>query len=357
MNRNPQMPLVNSILLSIYLLMTMGIELEFMSKYHFLIRLGLFVFPFLLQLLYKIQFSVLSIIVFLGGVLFCLFKGYFFIPLIYVISAPILAKFVLSNRFELKMLYITYGIIGFFFVNAALHDTLNDFMMSSRNYVSIKLLFTSTLITLIAYRQCNKVIIWPAIFTLIMSIMAVGRGGILCSSLNFLALLYIRYIRNLNNKFKFLILFLMIVPVILYWSAIEDFYDASDQLARVREMGFEDTAREDIWEEYFSNIDLATFFTGYDFTTNRWIHGYEDNPHNSFILLHAYLGIFILVPIYLLLYSFYSHLKRKQYIYILPLIVLIIRSFTDVIFLNYYDFIIIIFVYHSFMENKIAYLH
>lgn len=354
MNNSIIPSIVNSLLVGIYLLMTIGVDLVSMSRYVTFMEIGLYIMPFML-IVYGLHFSLLSVIIFAGASLFCLLKGFIYLPLVYLISAPILAQFVVARKFNIFILYIIWGLIILVFFNAALKDDLDSFMLCSRNYVSIKLLFVSTLITIIVYRQSKKIIIWPALITLILSLMAIGRGGILCSSINFIGLLYLKLLYNSRLGFKLLFVTLLISLVVFYWPQIEEIYEASDQLERLRDEGFEDSSREDIWGEYLSRLDMTTIITGVNIYECPLIHSFNNNPHNSYLLLHAYLGIFALIPYCLILYALYVNISRKDYVYVLPLIALLIRCFTDIALLHYYDFIILLFVFRSFELKKDKY--
>lgn len=347
--RNSDFPsVINSILLGLYMMMTLGVSLVLLDRYVAIFQIGLYLYPFVLLLVYRLRLTLLGLIIFTGGVFFCMLKGIVYLPLVFVLTAAIVAQFVLSRKFNLLSLYIIYGLIGLVFVNAAIHDSLEILMTSSRNYVSIKLLFLSTLITIITYRQNDKIIIWPALFTLVLSLLAIGRGGILCSSINFFGLVYLKYVKGMNVSLKIGFIAVLCFIALYNWSEIEESYEASEQLERIRDKGLEDSARDRIWAEYFSKIDLLTFITGCNLYECRIIHSFDNNPHNSYILMHAYLGVFAFIPFWLMLRALFVNIRRKDFVYVLPLIALLIRCFTDKALLSYYDFIIMIFIYRSF---------
>ena len=347
----PWLTIINSLFLSIYMLLCVIVEIKAIGA-HTAFRVLIVLLSFL-PILRGIRIPLIAIFLFFISILFCFLKGVFFLPLVYILSAPVMAKFVMKNKFYMTPLYTVYAIICLIFLNAARHDALDEFMDVSRNYVSIMMLYSSSLIAYIQYRQEKIIVIWPFFVTFLLSLLAVGRSGILCSTLCLLGILIVRVSCISSKGIKIFLLLSIVSIIILSIPFLIDFYEQSEVLERIRSKGFQDMHRENILETYIDNIDITTFFTGYDYTHNRFIHSYGDNPHNSYIRLHSYLGIFFIIPIYLIFYSLAYNIKKREWIYVIPFLSILLRAFTDTFLINHYDFLVLIPIIYSFSFLKI----
>lgn len=301
-------------------------------------------------LIYNISFSFFGIL-FFGGVAFLgVIQGNPTSSL-YLITAPLLASFSLKKTFDLKILYFAFGIICMVFLYEAQRGALDTFKTTSRNYVSVIMLFNSMLISLIAYNQTKKILVWPYVLALFFSLLALGRGGIVCSFLCLMGIILIK-IHQLSKRVRYLLLSIVLIFVVGSIPLILDVYEKLDFFERIREKGLKDDARAYIWDAYGSAMNTERLFLGYNLKNDAIISKYGDNPHNSYLFLHAHMGVLVVIPVLLVFYTLFFHIRKKEFIYVIPLFAILLRGFTDVIFMSPYDFIVLIFVLHAFMNKQ-----
>ena len=313
-------------------------------------KMGAFVLsflPFIISNRYRP--SVLFCMFFFVILLFDIIKDFFVPSVLYVAGGAIMAKFVLKRKFNLYMIYATFLLMWTCFFRAGISESLDSVLVASENFVSAFLLFNAVCVTVITYRQNNEIILFPSILCLIVSLMATGRTGIISSFIFLLGLIILKIQHVRKRFFRRAIYIFIVISLLSSVSTILMIYENSEALARIRNRGFQDGARETIISNYLSNMDFTRIMIGYNYNENNVIHSYGDNPHNSFIKAHAHLGFMFFVFLFYIGRSFFIYLNRKEYIYILSIIVLLIRGSTDIIFLNHFDFVVYMLVFPAYI--------
>lgn len=345
--------ILNSIYLSLYLFICFGEELAVTAGYVNLFKMGALVLSFIpLFLFKKCKVSILFLLLFTIVAVFNIIKDFFVPSLLYLIGGPLMAKFILTRKFNTFVLYCCFVFIWFVFLRAGLNNTLDNVLNASDNFVSVLLLFNAICLTIIVYLQNGKIIIIPSLMCLIVSLIATGRGGIICSFILFAGLLLVK-IGSIKNRFiKKVSFFVMGITLLFSLSSIVILYENAEALERIRDRGFQDNAREEIVTSYISSLDLSRIVIGYNYNNNSTIHSYNDNPHNSYIKLHAYLGFFFFLFICFIIRSLWIYLQNKEYVLIISIIAILLRGFTDIIFLNHFDFVLYLLVFPAFLDKK-----
>lgn len=344
----------NSIILVGYMLLCFGAEMAATQSFHNFLKIGVIIVSFIPMLIIKKR----------PIVLFCFFVFLFVFILdiineqlssvtLFVLSAPLFASFVRNSRFNITLLIISFLIISLILLNAVLRGHAQEILVNSANFVSVTILFNAVLLTYIVYNQSSKIILFPSLMAWLVCLFAVGRSGILCSSFLFAGILFLKFNRLFTKRIRILVVSLISVLVISSIPVIVDFYESADNLERLRTRGFNDYSRERILEAYMSHIDLYTFIIGYNISKDPTIHSFGDNPHNSYIKLHSHMGVFFLVPLVLVGWSIVSFIRNRQFLYLLLLLSLLIRCYTDMILLNHYDFVIMVFAFSAIANNRI----
>jgi hypothetical protein len=221
-----------------------------------------------------------------------------------------------------------YLIISFFFYQM-FNGILPDFMFprTSRNFISVCLLIGCSYHIISCIQNSSRPSFFIFLCSFIISIYAIGRGGIISFAI---LLFFYPFTLDIKLKYKVLIVFsflLISVSGLLYF---QTFLNDSG-LKRFDSMGIE-SERSSINSDYLIaalKSPISMFF-GADYNRIPSIVFVELNPHNSFIRLHVYYGLLgFIIFISFLVYSMIIFFSKRQYIYLLLISVLLIRSFLD----------------------------
>lgn len=242
--------------------------------------------------------------------------------------APIVARF------------ICYFILGFFFLKMLSGvDPQNIIPGASRNVVSAySVSLTMLLVILYKNGQIAPPILAPFL-TLILSVWAVGRSGIISSSVIFLSMIFAFYGKKASygqNKYlnssriRLFFLKLILITVLLFIMFFSDIY-IYDYLQYLDQKGLTDVYRGYIIADYLDRITLITLFIGIDLASIPSIAYMELNPHNSYIYLHAYFGFFSIIIIFGVLISILKEFVSGNLAFSICAIACCFRFYTDVI--------------------------
>lgn len=266
--------------------------------------------------------------------------GLAIIPVIYKLN---------YNLFKL----FNYIIIIFFAIYITLGILPDDvFPRTSRNFISVLLLIGCSYHYISSYQNNLKPSFLIVFFSLIISLWAIGRSGIIVFSI--LTIFYPIYLKISNVKKTLMILSIFILTVFIFIFFSELLIEVG--LSRFESMGVE-SERNDINSDYISSSlsSLQNLFFGPPYSTINSIVHVELNPHNSFIRLHTYYGlvgfVFFIVA-YALAVKYY--IKGKNLIFLFLLFALTIRSYLDsTAFHGPFDPIIYFLIFYNFKTLKL----
>jgi hypothetical protein len=265
--------------------------------------------------------------------------------------------------------YFVFYALASYFISLILLGYSGDQALkwSSSNNISVIMLISCISLYIILDFENREIDLIPAILTLIISIWGIGRGGIISSFILFFGLLFIKFKNKAIYLYLLFLTLIMLCVVIYIYSdflieyAINNNY-LSNAAFRFIERGdefSESSARSDMWQNYFNNLDLQRLFFGANVEKDPWDSGVENsfNYHNSFINLHLQTGLVGLITIFFLFTALVNYYKKNKLLFLL-LLVLITRSLTDtMIFFGRYDFIpfffIFTFINKSYLRDKI----
>lgn len=297
-------------------------------------------------------FSVFSIVVLIQVI-----NGTFTPFVLYCFSSPLVAYFIYSNKFNTKILTIPlYIIASYVIIYYALNKTVIGALKNvSENYLSVILIMNIITIYMVKFRQKETITILPAFIGFFLSIMAIGRSGIVTSGFLLVLVLWLkwRHFSVLKKAVSFLALITPILAIMfLKWGAILNILENMSVFEKFTNGGLDSPSRDIIKEAYLSNINSFTFFVGYNYADNYWFQHYGLNPHNSYIRLHYFSGILFFVIILLLLMSLLK-LVKKNIFFAGMLAVILIRSWTDsVIFLTLFDYVLVLLVLTALYNDR-----
>lgn len=219
----------------------------------------------------------------------------------------------------------------------------------SRNYVSIFLLISIFIITYLYENLGENVPIWVPITYLILSILAIGRGGILASII-YCMLYYVVDLKK-NSKYTSLKLVLAFIGFILL---IVFFLLEYDTIMNMFFSRFVDSSalnsnngRMRLYLLYISKMlhSFSSFFFGVRITEiSKILPFIEGNLHCSFLQVHASFGILGIVGVIYYLKNCFQYLfKINHYYEIIFLIVFLFRIATDFALCGFVTDIILIY--------------
>lgn len=233
-----------------------------------------------------------------------------------IIVTPSIA--LLIFRFRIKKIF-SIGIflsVLFFLVYKwfVLGYDANELTTNSRNYISYFLFLYLTPLVFTCYRNKELIQIIYPIIILVMSILAIGRGGILMSLL-FLVGWIIMKTKTTRHKFLFyLTIFLLVIlssSVVISPDFLELYF------SRFEDRALDSEVRTIGWINYINCVfdNPYSFFTGYPVHKEAYIMDVLDGSlHNSYLTLHAragFVGIFI---IFYILKGLIILFRNKEYL-------------------------------------------
>lgn len=271
----------------------------------------------------------------------------------YIITTFTFAYFFKNGKFNRKIIYFPIIIISLFFTYYILsgQDLNNIFPHSSRNMISYIMITNASIVMIIEWRQYKKIVIWPSVLTLLFSLFAIGRSGIICSSFLLIGVLFIKY-----NSFSFIkkniYLVYVVVPILLFIILGFDMIKQLYFLEKIINRGIVDEARYNMIHAYLLHMDFKNILIGYNIESSHVFIRNHLNTHNSYINLHYHVGfIFFIVLYYLIRTLFKLFFNNRLYFFIL--FSLLLRAGTDtILFHSQFDFLILFFILISRKNNN-----
>ena len=295
-------------------------------------------------------------------------------PLFYLIFSPSIAFFVIhftGNTLEhvvnvLRNVFLAYIL----FVAAVLFFNWGEpepfgaiFYWSSTNGIPAYLIILNIAYSIAYFLKYNRLPVIAAALTTIVAFFGIGRGSIVCGSL---VLLLSIFVNLFVVKSKQDMALAPKIALILLIPALTLIYNHADLISRQYEMiaegskfeqGVLDVHRGYMLSDYLDKLDALSLFIGTSYEGTSIDLYYRGNPHNSYIRVHSFFGLFALfavfAPLFLMLLS---HKDRTQTIIIFLLVtVALIRAATEpILFPTPLDFFYIMYfvLYFRFARQK-----
>jgi len=254
---------------------------------------------------------------------------------------------------------VFYGLTGYFlsFMFAGVIPGLipGQNFACSFNAISMMMLVACIPLYITLSMENKQIDLKPALITVVISIWAIGRSGIISSCVLLLGLLFARL--RAKPKAIFVVLISVIVSVsiayvfrdVVYMFAM-DHSILSNATSRflASATGEVPNSRSGIWANYFNNLDISRVMFGVNVLTDPWPDGelLAYNYHNSFINLHLQTGFMGLITLSLIIASFFKFYKTNTVFFIL-LLTVSMRWFTDIgMFFESWDFVMYFFIFY-----------
>lgn len=260
------------------------------------------------------------------------------------------------KKINLSFLYIAFAVISLVLLHFMIRgDNPNlIFEGSSRNLISVVMLFNSVLIYFQELKQQKTLSLFPAFFTCIFSVWAIGRSGIICS---IFLLLIVLYYQLKQQKIIYRILFALLLFVLFFFiikTRLFEDLNMFEFFIRFEERGvtYDEDERKLMLDMYLAEMDVASFLKGYNYFNDSRFLEWEYNVHNSLISCHALWGVGTLFFFVYLVKKILFMFKKDRFLFFL-VIVFCVRIFSDAVCFNgIYDFIIISILFYSSIKMK-----
>lgn len=247
-------------------------------------------------------FVFLMMLVGLGGVTEEGLQPLFY--LIVMISAFIVGKLLVVEGVFFRVSVISFWSASIFILVVSLasgfdRDSYDQvFEHASRNRLGAYLVITAVSAAIACYWERGRVVVYPSVIALLLSLPLYGRASIISSFMFFAVSIIARF--GLRGAILLQPFFILIVVAFQHWGIWEALISETN-LSR----GIE-SPRTQMAIGYMANLDLAGFFLGAPMGDIELINQYNGNPHNSFVRLHSLYGVF---PIVVILFFF---LRRRH---------------------------------------------
>jgi hypothetical protein len=275
-----------------------------------------------------------------------------------VISASGIAILILRNKIYMNVVLVWFLLVSgyyFFLIFQGVIPDLAHASENSRNSVSIHMLFVTVTIYIIYYLNRSYLPWWPALIFLVICLWAIGRGGILTSSILFTVILAdkLKYVVKRASSIFFLILGVTIIGSI--WDKVSLFLNELIEIERTINDVFSRTevtsSRDNILSDFYKNSSIIDIIIGQDLYKGVMRQEWGGNTHNSFVSLIAYVGFFGVITF---VYWIYVNFKLFKLNFILGTLMFIvfIRLMTEyVVWFSVFDYIPFLFIY-LYTERK-----
>ena len=297
-----------------------------------------------------------------------------FTPLFHLIFLPVIL--LIADYFSKKQIDNLYQIIRAFQYQNILLVTLGliynyneiDPIGSiipwvSRNGITSVLLVCQITFSFVTYLYDKKNPIISSLAVVIISFYGLGRGSIIVS---ILLLLFGIFLNIFNSKSKLLKFSSVIVVfgLFLYFGSnsetitlVENIEEGLNQTQFGQ--GYTDEARNSINKEYISNLDFWKFFFGSSYKNTSIEKNFGGNPHNSFIRLHSYYGIFGIIVLFFLLISILIAKRNASVKFVLfgLLLLLLFRAYTEpILFPSSLDLFFLMMIVLFFRKKHLLFI-
>lgn len=265
----------------------------------------------------------------------------------------------LSYQFS-RIIFI--GSLAYFFYSVLIVNLdPGQVFSNSRNYISVYFLNTLSIFYISIYLSTDVDfkkfrVITPAAVVFLASVLSVGTSGIISTFilLSLISMVFLKRTHVLMLAFLLLVAISYIASWDVFLSILATFEFLTSDPELLQKMDYveltEGNTRYYIWKEYISSMDVMRTLAGINLSES--FYGFN-NYHNSFILLHARLGLFSFIIALMFLFSLIRGFKVNL-ILALCLFALLLRSFSDTTILagSAFDFVIfyLIFFFHRIKD-------
>lgn len=292
-------------------------------------------------------------------------------PFFYLLLSPILLFFAYSFA-ENSLIHIESVLknvywLFVFFISVALLLNWDEpeplgaiFSWVSTNGIPSYLIVVQIAYSISYFLKNNRLPLLSCLATLIVAVFGLGRGSMIVAALillfSILLNLYVLKSR-VDRTVTFRVILCLFVPLVFFIAAKSSEIDIAISTwieGSKFSSGVLDEHRGRILKDYWDKMDGFSLFFGADYDGTSINDNYGGNPHNSFIRVHSFYGMFAFISVFLpLLFVLISGKKLRQKVVFLVLVMLaLLRAVSEPIFfpstLDFFYFLyFFIFFKHS----------
>ncbi|MCQ2044487.1 hypothetical protein SAMN05216194_11032 [Stutzerimonas kunmingensis] len=236
---------------------------------------------------------------------------------------------------------------------------------ASTNGVPSYFIVLQVTLSLIAFSINGRLPLLSAAMTFFIAVLGIGRGAILAAFAIFAFSFLFNFCLDVKYKRTGRVLGVIGFVAVLFfvfcfsYDAVFEYFYARTNLSR----GLYDSARVEMISDYVGGISAIGLFAGSSFDGTVIAELYGNNPHNSFIRSHSYmgLGVFLMVLFSPFLF-FFSRVKFSAKIaYFSLVMILFFRAFSEPILfptlLDIFYFVIFLFFFKGQAVRRPTVLH
>lgn len=273
--------------------------------------------------------------------------------------------FAFPHSYSQGVLFFGLSLLPFLFSSFTGSET-HYVLTSSGNYISV-LMILSMSIFYIGLNNEKRELKWfdiiPAFICFLLAVWAKGRGGILSCGFLLVMMLLVYMQGVLQKKMRRWLLFWVMLFLACMIILISDItiIDNITNLGKWGSRGMDNTPRLELWSGYFTKMNESFVYAlmGVPLFEVASIHAIGDNPHNSFIYLHATNGLLTSIFfMFLLVSSCIYQFHKKQFVLLVLTMTIVLRGMTDKFIFGQYGMPIFLylvlypFVHKMFQRNK-----
>lgn len=254
------------------------------------------------------------------------------------LMAAVMLDDMTDERAFLIAVYLNAAVVA---VKIAMHGlSASVYVESSNNYISVHLLAPAVLYYSLLNIRGKKIPLIPGIVIWVLSLVAGGRGGLLAATILLGGIILHRYLEDEATRRERVLLgcLLVVILVPLLFLLLEVFASRFNGLyvvTRFLDKGLNGGGRLACWAEYIekSMMSVTRFLFGTELYEVGWVVHYDGNLHNSYLFVHAFLGIFgFLFLMGMLIRAIVVGIRRKMWVYVFSLLAFMFRGLTDHVF-------------------------
>jgi hypothetical protein len=245
--------------------------------------------------------------------------------------------------------FTTY-VLAYFFMTGMVDDAV----YSSRNHISVNLIMVFAYYVLARkFNNVNISLLIPMLVVFI-SVISVSTAAIVTSIIIFIGFLASRGAYYIILSSCIIAMLILSIDLVALLNSIDD-----DLLIKINDKINNEDIRFEVIRSYMNNIDVYKFIIGVPLSETVWsfLHGNNiissSNLHNSYLLLHAKLGILSFFVLFGIFLSSFKLFKKDTVVFFLFLAILA-RAFTDTIAFShgYHEWSILLIVLYAFDKKK-----
>lgn len=246
------------------------------------------------------------------------------------IVAPALASALYFFRInKLITLFLFVAVLYFFiFKMFVLVEDANFITVNSRNYISYYLFLSILPFFWSYYRERGlPSFLFPAIL-LVMSVFAIGRGGIIMSFVLIIGWLLMRMEKS-KHRILFIVSTIIIISILFYVYVDPDFLDL--YFGRFEKEGFDSNNRSEGWVLYLKSLLSPQYLLmGSPISNIHYITStLGGSLHNSYLTAHARMGIICLLYFVLIYRGMKTMYKQKNLFFFFFFLSFLVKAYLD----------------------------